>query len=431
MHRLKVSPANPGTLSVSGLFAYISRDNGDTWYILGDQSWGNLRSLHADVHEVEFNPNDPTGKSLVVASDGGVAISNDLGNNWTDLNETYPSLQLYGTSARGFYGCGTPSLEVYGVGTQDNGNVYTVLTGSLEPWKFLDPGDGGQWHSFRLGGFIRANSTSNDDTIWRGTWNPDKRIVEQRIEIPVRIGGRDVTGTIRGLIAANVNSPAHRNEKGQLMYTVGAIGGRIHGLFANDDASDMHWEQISDWVAPLDQIVSAVGSATGKKIYLATFGAQGAQMYMVNTETGSVSPMGPLPPALRPTIATGINPKARVHRFVVLNDESAFGLYTTDWLNTGYLLKTDDGGATWETMPAPSTGLTSLELDWTTETFYLSDTAHVYRSRDECKTWMRASLGLPQHSEGMDLRFIAQPDGKNYLYLATYGWSMWRLQTNP
>jgi hypothetical protein len=431
IHRLKVSPVNSGTLSVSGLFGYISRDNGDTWYILGDQSWGNLRSLHADVHEVDFNPNDPSGKSLVVASDGGVAISTDLGNNWTDLNETYPSLQLYGTSARGFYGCGTPSLEVYGVGTQDNGNVYTVLTGSLDPWKHLDDGDGGQWHSFRLGGFIRANSTSNNDTIWRGTWNPDKRIVEQRIEIPVRIGGRDVTGTIKGLIAANVNSPAHRNEKGQTMYTVGAIGGRIHGLFANDDGGDIHWEQISDWVAPLDQIVSAVGSATGKKIYLATFGAQGAQMYMVNTETGSVSPMGPLPPALRPTIATGVDPKARVHRFVVLNDESAFGLYTTDRLNSGYLLKTADGGATWETMPAPSTSVTSLELDWTSGSFYLSDTDHVYVSRDQCKTWIRASWGLPQHCEGMDLRFIAQPDGKNYLYMATYGWSMWRLQTNP
>ena len=154
-------------------------------------------------------------------------------------------------------------------------------------------------------------------------------------------------------------------------------------------------------------------------------------MYMVNTETGSVSPMGPLPPALRPTIATGTDPKARVHRFVVLNDESAFGLYTTDGLNSGYLLKTDDGGATWGTMPAPSTGLTSLELDWTTGTFYLSDTDHVYVSRNQCKTWIRASWGLPQHSQGIDLRFIAQPDGKNYLYLATYGWSMWRLQTNP
>ena len=151
---------------------------------------------------------------------------------------------------------------------------------------------------------------------------------------------------------------------------------------------------------------------------------------MLTTETGSVSPMGPLPPPLRPTPTTGIDPKAHVHRFVVLNDESAFGVYTTDQPNSGYLSKTGDGGATWEIVPAPSKGLTSLELDWTTGAFYLADADHVYVSRNNCKTWTRASLGLPQHCEGIDLRFVAQPDGKNYLYLATYGWSLWRVQTN-
>jgi len=428
MHRLKVSPVNPNTLSVTGMFAYISRDNGDTWYILGDQSWNNLHSLHGDVHEVEFDPNDPTGKSLVVASDGGVAVSTDLGNSWTDLNEKYASLQLYGTGSRGFYGCGAISPNVYGEGTQDNGNIYTELDGAA-PWKKLDGGDGGQWHSLRVGGFIRSNM--NSATIWRGTWNASKKVVEQAVEIPVRVGGRDVTGTTVGLVAANVNSPAHHNGKGQTMYTVGALGGRIHGLFANDDGGDMHWEQLSDWVAPLEQIVAAVGSATGEKIYLSTFGPQGVQMYMVTTETGSVSPMGPLPPPLRPTTSSGVDPKARVHRFVVLNDENAFALYTTDQVNSGFLLKTADGGTTWEIMPAPSKGLTSIELDWTTGAFYLSDTDHVYISRNNCKTWTRASIGLPQHCQGIDLRFVAQPDGKNFLYLATYGWSLWRVQTNP
>ena len=429
MHRLKVSPVNPNTLTVSGLWGYLSRDAGDTWYPIADRPVSGVKSLHSDVHEVEFDPNDSTGKSLVFASDGGVAISTDLGNNWTDLNETYASLQFYGTIGRGFYGCGAVTPEVYGDGTQDNGNVYTVLTGSLDPWKLLDGGDGGQWHTFRLGGFIRANSTSNDDTIWRGTWNPEKRIVEQRVEIPVRIGGRDVTGTIKGLIAANVNSPAHRNAKGQMMYTVGAIGGRIHGLFANDGGSDIHWERISEWVAPRDVIISAVGSADGKKIYLATYGPSDAQLYVVDTESGSVSPMGPLP--MRPDSMAAVDPKARVHRFVVLSDDSAFAIYNSNRPNSSRLLRTTDGGATWEVVPGPSENLASVELDWTTGTFYVCDAEHVWLSRNKGKTWVRASLGLPEHCQGNDLRFVAQPDGKNFLYLATYGWSLWRVQTNP
>ena len=431
MHRLKVSPVNPNTLTVSGLWGYISRDAGDTWYPLADRPLSGVKSLHSDVHEVDFDPNDSTGKSLVFASDGGVATSTDLGNSWTDLNETYASLQLYGTIGRGFYGCGAISPEVYGDGTQDNGNVYTVLTGSLDPWKHLDDGDGGQWHTFRLGGFIRANSTSNADTIWRGTWNPDKRVVEQRIEIPVRIGGRDVTGTIKGLIAANVISPAHRNEKGQIMYTVGAIGGRVHGLFANDDGSDLHWEKLSEWVAPRDQIVSAVGSFTGKKICLGTFGPQDAQLYMVDTETGSVSPMGLLPKGVRPESSYDVDAKARVHRFIVLSDESAFALFSSYRPNSACLLRTTDGGETWEKILGPSQNLSSVELDRTTDTFYVCDAEHVWLSRNKGKTWIRASLGLPEHCQGNDLRFVAQADGKNFLYLATYGWSLWRVQTNP
>jgi hypothetical protein len=215
------------------------------------------------------------------------------------------------------------------------------------------------------------------------------------------------------------------------MYTVGALGGRVHGLFANDDGSDIHWERISEWVAPRDVIISAVGSADGEKIYLATYGAQDAQMYMVDIETGSVSPLGPLPPGLRPMSMSDVDPKARLHRFVVLSDENAFALYNSQRTNISRLLMTTDGGATWEVVPAPSETLASVELDWTTGALYVCDAAHVYVSRNKGKTWTRASLGLPEHCQGIDLRFIAQPDGKNFLYLASYGWSMWRTQTNP
>lgn len=429
MHRLRVSPVDPNVLTVGGLAGYVSRDGGTNWIMLAHAAWDKALSLHADIHEVDFDPNDSTGKTLISASDGGVAVSTDLGDTWTDRNKTYASLQLYGTSARGFYGAGALSREAYGDGTQDNGNIYTLLTGPPEPWKKLDGGDGGQWHSFRLGGFIRSNM--NEATIWRGVWNADKRVVEDRGEIPVRVGAKDITGSTVGLIAANVNSPAYLNAKGQLMYTVGALGGRIHGLFANDDGSDIHWESLSEWIPPRDQMVSAVGSASGEKIYLATGYAQGAQMYVVDTATASVSPLGALPPPLLPTTAAAVLPKARIHRFVVLNDEIAFCLYNNDRPNGAFLLKTSDAGKTWELMTAPSKGVASLELDWTTGWLYLCDAEHVYVSRNQGKTWGRASLGLPEHCQGIDLRFVAQPDGKNYLYLATYGWSLWRLRTNP
>jgi hypothetical protein len=49
-------------------------------------------------------------------------------------------------------------------------------------------------------------------------------------------------------------------------------------------------------------------------------------------------------------------------------------------------------------------------------------------SRDLGATWATAVDGLPTLPLGQDLSFVTQPDGARYLYLATYGHSLWRAQ---
>jgi hypothetical protein len=40
--------------------------------------------------------------------------------------------------------------------------------------------------------------------------------------------------------------------------------------------------------------------------------------------------------------------------------------------------------------------------------------------------WMLASRGLPRRPHCGDLRYFPQPSGRRFLYLSTYGRSVWR-----
>jgi hypothetical protein len=54
----------------------------------------------------------------------------------------------------------------------------------------------------------------------------------------------------------------------------------------------------------------------------------------------------------------------------------------------------------------------------------------VYTSRDKGlslgNAWMDASQGLPKRPHCGDLRYVPQPSGRKFIYLSTYGRSIWR-----
>lgn len=73
--------------------------------------------LHADQHRIIFDPN-VQGRAYHV-SDGGVAVTNDGGQSWTQRNKNYSTIQFYNIS----YG---PNDELIG-GAQDNGTHYLKI----------------------------------------------------------------------------------------------------------------------------------------------------------------------------------------------------------------------------------------------------------------------------------------------------------------
>ena len=77
--------------------------------------------LHADLHEIVFDPNYSSNKRIYFGNDGGVFVSNDGAVTYTSMNLKYNVTQFYDV---GF----GPKGEIIG-GSQDNGTQYNNLDG--------------------------------------------------------------------------------------------------------------------------------------------------------------------------------------------------------------------------------------------------------------------------------------------------------------
>jgi hypothetical protein len=235
----------------------------------------------------------------------------------------------------------------------------------------------------------------------------------------------------------------------QFIYAVGATasdvplcgGVKAFGLFANSDGNDTHWEPIIDprWSAESGHFVTAIGSANGNRVFIATLNPDYSshQLYVFSTSTGLSSNLtGRLPNTL---------PKGGIIGRILVQDGDtvAYATYNmgTDLTNPegrGYLLRTNDGGESWEEVAgAPGEIICGIDDDesetvdeWIPrpKPLYLATDSSVLVTKDDGKSWEDISQGLPKVPHCMDLRFVMHSDGTRYLYLGTWGWSLWTAQ---
>lgn len=81
---LFTDPKNENTLYVLSAPALRSEDGGKTWE--------NLSGTHGDFHDLWINPHNP--KNMVIANDGGAAISVNYGKTWS-TQSNMPTAQFY------------------------------------------------------------------------------------------------------------------------------------------------------------------------------------------------------------------------------------------------------------------------------------------------------------------------------------------------
>lgn len=142
---IAVNPADENKVYLGGITLYtwgegvgfkradeIDTEGGDPF---------NSRYIHADKHEIIFNPQDPTGNQMLVGSDGGVTYCNNANSGFPDnlnfiqKNKGYVTLQVYGMGA----GAAGEVLS----GNQDNGSQYiNGLLSSKYAAQEISGGDG-------------------------------------------------------------------------------------------------------------------------------------------------------------------------------------------------------------------------------------------------------------------------------------------------
>lgn len=127
-------PANPNIVIAGGLNFYKSDDGGTTWTQITRWVGTTVNYVHADHHSVVWN-----GTQVMVATDGGIFLSTDNGNNYEDRN--------VGLRIKQFYSCAIhpTSTNYFLGGTQDNG-THQLTAAGLSASTEVVGGDGGFTH---------------------------------------------------------------------------------------------------------------------------------------------------------------------------------------------------------------------------------------------------------------------------------------------
>ncbi|WP_141540024.1 WD40/YVTN/BNR-like repeat-containing protein [Bacillus cereus] len=214
-----------------------------------------------------------------------------------------------------------------------------------------------------------------------------------------------------------VRKPRFKNPFGQLMYAVAGNNNQIFGLFASIDGSGLHWESLGTINVDSNSGITAISSTDGFSVYV---GTSGGRMFFFGPQSRTQLELGVDVPG---HIASG-NPDSTITHITAANDNAIYALYNM-WPGSGYVLRLDGFAYTTLANGFPGDAFFALEADGDGVVYVATDD-HVYLSLDQGNTWQRVSLDLPRCVHCSDLHFVQNSDGAKYLYLFTYGRSLWQ-----
>ncbi|KAH7333507.1 hypothetical protein BKA65DRAFT_553866 [Rhexocercosporidium sp. MPI-PUGE-AT-0058] len=412
---LDVNPLNSKVVAVgSSNGPWISKD--------GAATWTQLANHHVDLHCIYFPGREYDANAFFVGSDGGLALMAGNGTIKSEYNIQLANLQMYNLD-------GDASETVSGLyvaGLQDNGNLYCVADSAVAPrdqsWFQLDAGDGGINRLLPTNQVLRYNNTLID---------LNSRIEVGNVVRVARWNGRAFPSGIGDIIPVDnlplgerglgypimevVQSPSYRRNR-ELMWAVGAgqagpIAQKLWGLFADDNGNGMHWTLIADVGTDIASVTSLDGN-------LIIYGTRDGYISFCDTASGNLSSMA-LSTSL--TTAARLN-KGPIVQLLIHRNNSMLALHSS-------LGPLRFAGTAWDIVPTNAlSNFWSIQADWTQEppTLYGTTGTSVFSTIDNGATWTNDSAGLPVTPNCNDLRLVTQQDGAKYLYVSTWGRSLWR-----
>ncbi len=411
----------------------VSTDAGVTY-----RRWsGNIVNLHKDLHALYFDPRDPTGNTLFIGSDGGLASSTDLGRTFSSSwNRSLADLQFASVPCHNGYGGMSVSPVQAGrlvAGLQDNGIVWGSGSG---PWRTIGYGDGAvaivlsddNVLSVAQGGgaeLYLSTSTGYSDPRLPRYPKPDGTLAT------VIDGSGNDTGNPAGLPDSITEAVAHPGHAGPPVMALGGNGPdqtTVFGLrYNNPDGSDSIWARLAS--LPADVAFWSAGAADDAALYVGTTPPHVFRLDL--SERGWT----PTDLAAMPTLVAGQpDVSGTVTRIVVLPDGSLLVAYNespyTGGCTLGQVLHFDPVAGTWTRLSGPGTGLDNvpifgLEADpW--GVLYASTDDKIYVANGVGQPWHDMSVGLPRRAHLGHLRFARYDNGGIALFAGTWGRSAWK-----
>lgn len=399
---LAVRPSDPRTVALGWRGGpYLTSDGGDTWRRIDDGD--GAQNCHGDVHTVVW---DAAGQ-LYSGSDGGVAVTADLGGRWrSGFNRGLHTLQVYGGGVVAF----SASYQVDGLvvaGLQDNGNI-GARTDTGEPWRQFMQSDGGITVCLRTGQILYTNNMDARVSVFR--WGG----AGAKVPLTVAKPGQSPSTGGQACNPHIVNAPVFRNAAGELMIAAGSDGNDLYGGFARDDGSNLHWEYLGSISTSNGAVISCCNSGDGRVLLC---GFDDGRIATFDTAARR---------ATFQTVYAGKDGAGTIVRVLMHDTTSAYAIAKRG--ASGIVLRF--AGGVWErvTRGLPLEPFWGLTTDWTVnpKTMFVSTDSRVYRSSDGGESWTIQARGLPRRAHLGELDFAMDSRGGRWLYAASWGRSIFR-----
>ena len=385
---LAVSPLNADEVYSGGINLWKSIDGGVTWTLKSEWMGQGAPYVHADQQALEFQSG--SGSVLYSGNDGGINVSTDGGDNWTDLSNGLAITQFYKLSSSAT----DPDMIV--AGAQDNGT--DKLNGGLSTR--INAGDGMEcivdytdsnivYTSYQYGALYRSN---------------DGGATGQFIS----------PGQSASFFAEYTMNPVNHNT----LYAA------YNEIYKSYDAG-------SNWILLTSGLYQSSSGGFGSPMLVAPSDTNviylGRLTNFYRSTDGGITwatiPMGISTAAIITGMA--ISPTDANTVWVTVSSYNSF-IYTSN----EKVYKSTNGGTTWTNITY--SGLPAVPVNCivyqnsSPDALYVGTEAGVYYIDNTMSSWMPYSTGLP-NTRIMDLD-IQYAEGK--LRAATFGRGIWESDLN-